>query len=114
MYDAVVNCCNSNSAIVATVPAFQASQNELAAKATAIRTAIQDSAKIITGVAMGKTEQQKDLARQAANISAAVCAFASASGNIGLKQEMKYRPSASLALVSKIRVMSYRQFNEAI
>jgi len=27
---------------------------------------------------------------QAANIAAAVCAFASASGNIGLKQEMKY------------------------
>jgi len=90
MYDAVVNCCNSNSTIVATVPAFQTSLNELAAKATAIRAAITDASKIISGVAMGKTEQQKDLALQAANIAAAVCAFASASGNIGLKQEMKY------------------------
>lgn len=98
MYDAVVNCCNSNSTIVATVPAFQTSLNELATKATAIRTAIQDSTKIITGVALGKTEQQKDLARQAANISAAVYAFASASGDTGLKQEMKYRPSTLLRM----------------
>jgi len=98
MYDAVVNSCNSNAAIVATVPAFQASLNELAAKATAIRSAMQEVAKIITGVAMGKTEQQKALARQAANISASVYAFASASGNISLKQEMKYRLTSLLRM----------------
>jgi hypothetical protein len=102
MYDAVVNCCNSNSAIIATVPAFQASQSELAAKATAIRSSIQEVTKIITGVAMGKSDQQKGLARQAANISAAVYAFASASGNIALKQEMKYRLTNLLRMKDEV------------
>jgi hypothetical protein len=93
MYNAVVTHCDSNAAIVASVPAFQTSVNSFKDVYNNILETAQLEAQVISGIAMDKTSLRKELAQQAADIAAAVYAFASAAVNNTLKEQVNFSVS---------------------
>jgi carboxypeptidase family protein len=98
MYDAVIAYCNNNAIVTATVAAFQTALTDFSAKVADIRDTVQMAEDVIIGVAMDKTQAQKDLAAQASTIAAAVFAFAASSNNNALKEKVNYTSSDFLRL----------------
>ena len=98
MYDAVIAYCNNNAAITATVAAFQTALTDFSAKVGDIRDTVQMAEDIIIGVAMDKTQAQKDLAAQASTIAAAVFAFAASANDNALKEKVNFSLTELLRL----------------
>ncbi len=93
MYNAVVTHCESNSAIVASVPAFQTAFNNFQDVYSSILETAQLEAQVIAGIAMDKSSLRKELAQQGADIAAAVYAFATAANNNTLKEQVNFSVS---------------------
>lgn len=88
MYDAVLTHCNDNTAIVATVPAFQSSVGSFQDTYEDLQAAAQEEIQAIAGVTVDKAAQRKTLVDLATDISAAIFAFASATNNFILKEQV--------------------------
>lgn len=94
MFNAVSTYCTANTAIIATIPAFQQAAAELASLVTAIRAAARAEIQVILGVTQDKTQKKKIVSTAAATIAAAVYASAATSGNMELKYKANFSFSA--------------------
>lgn len=87
MFDAVLTHCQTNAAIVATVPAFDAAVNDFENVVDDLQEAAQAEILIITGHAASKTEQKEELISITLDVAGALVAFASANNNTVLKEQ---------------------------
>ena len=106
MYRATQKHCTDNAAIVATVPAFQTTLNAFNVKVSAIIAATQQEDLVTKGITVDKSEAKKSLCRLTTDIAAPIFAYASASANNKLKQEVNF--SYSDLLRTKDDVMAPR------
>lgn len=87
MYRTTAQHVEENSAI-AVSPAFQTAFNKFKANIAAIQTTAQQKSATLTGIAADKANAKKAVCQMAANIAGIVFAYAAASDNEILKQEM--------------------------
>lgn len=90
MYRATQKHCTDNAAIVATVPAFQTALNSFNVKVSAIIAAAQQEDLVTKGITVDKAEAKRTLCRLTTDIAAPIFAFASATSNNTLKQEVNF------------------------
>lgn len=90
MYNAVLTYTEANTTITATVPAFATAATSLRTVYNNIIAAAQQEAQAIAGVATNKSEARNILCIDAANIAAAVYAFAITEGDNELKEQVNY------------------------
>jgi hemoglobin-like flavoprotein len=90
MYNAVLNYCNANSVIVATVPAFQSAIKDFQNITDQVYATAQLQTSVITGIATDKTQMRKALCQQAADLAAAVFAYAVSADNNELKAQVSF------------------------
>lgn len=88
MYNAVLTHIEANTTITATVPAFATVATSLRTVYNNIITAAQQEAEAIAGVTMDKAETRNLLCTEAANIAAAVYAYATSQGDNELKEQV--------------------------
>jgi hypothetical protein len=93
MYHAVITHCDNNAAIVATVPAFDATMTTFKAKVSSLDATIQLEAQVITGVATDKQSMRDALCQQAADIAAVVFAYATNTANNELAESVDFSKS---------------------
>jgi hypothetical protein len=88
MYNTVDNCLGTNAVIVATVPALATARTDLQAfiQAIEVQAEIQNTAD--TGAATDKEEKQTNLCRLASNMAGLIRAWAVASSNTLLAEQM--------------------------
>jgi len=98
MYDAVINHFNSNPAIVTTIPPFQTALTAFTSKFSSISATAQLEMQVISGITLDKADLKKKLSQQAADIAAAVFAFASTTNDNGLREKVRY-PYSKLVLL---------------
>lgn len=102
MYNAVISFCDANAATVATVPAFQTALNSFKDIFSTILQTAQLEAQVITGITMDKAQLRNDLAAKAVEISAAIFAYASSTGNNTLKERANYSLTDMLRLKDEL------------
>src|ERR1700754_1839552 len=90
MYRATLKHCTDNAGIVKTVPAFETALNSFNVKVSAIIAAAQQEDLVIKGITVDKSQARKTLCRLTADIAAPVFAYASATSNNQLKQEVNF------------------------
>lgn len=90
MYRAVELLCDNNAAIVALVVAFQTAFTNFKGKIAQIISTTQNKDVVLTGIAADKTVSKLALCRTAADVAAIIYAFATATANNTLKQEVNY------------------------
>ncbi len=90
MFRATQKHCNDNAAVIATVPAFQTAFAAFNVKLSAIISTAQQEDLVTKGITVDKAESKKTLCSLAADIAAAIFAFASAGTNHTLKQEVNF------------------------
>ena len=90
MFRATQKHCNDNPAIVATVPAFATTLTAFNSKVSAIISTAQQEDLVTKGIAVDKSVAKKTLCQLAADVAAPIFAFASASANNTLKQEVNF------------------------
>jgi hypothetical protein len=90
MYESVIAYCNNNAATTALVPAFQTALTAFQTVVGQINDTAQMEANVITGITSAKIKSKATLCDQAANLSAAVFAFASTTNNDQLKEEVGF------------------------
>ena len=90
MYRATQKHCNDNAAIVATVPAFATTLTAFNSKVSAIISTAQQEDLVTKGITVDKSVAKKTLCQLATDIAAPIFAFASASSNNTLKQEVNF------------------------
>ncbi|TWI82970.1 carboxypeptidase family protein [Lacibacter cauensis] len=90
MYNAVLTHIEANPAITATVPAFATVATALRTVYNNIITAAQKEAQATAGITMDKAGTKTALCEEAANIAAAVFAFAMDANNHELKEQVNY------------------------
>lgn len=88
MYTAVLTHCNADPLIPPTVPAFATALAAFAIKHTAIFTTSTAEAAVIGGYAVDKATKRNSLCTQAADVAAAVYAYAVATNDLVLKEKM--------------------------
>ena len=93
MYYAVISYCNSNPAILATVPAFQTAFTAFQSTVNEIHSVAQLEANVISGITADKSQLKNNLSAEAAHLAAKVFAFASNTNNNSLKQQVNFTPS---------------------
>lgn len=93
MYHAVINYCDDNAAITATVPAFGTAFSAFENKVEAIEETAQLEAQVITGITIDKKVLRTSLTEQASGIAAVVYAYASGISNNTLKEEVNFSKS---------------------
>lgn len=102
MYNAVVSHGDDNTAIIATVPAYQTAFNSLKTKVSALLSTSQLEAQVITGITMDKAQAKKTLAQQAADIASVVYAFASNANDNTLKEAVHFSVSDLLRMKDEL------------
>ncbi len=102
MYDAVLKHCNTNPAIVATIPAFQTAAAALASVYSSLVATAQMEMNEISGVAIDKSVAKINLAQQGADISGAIFAFAAAANNNELKEQARNPVSKLIKLKDEL------------
>ena len=90
MYRAVAKHSNDNPAIIATVPAYQTAITGLNTTISSIISTAQLETQVITGITVDKVQLKLTLAQQAADIAAAVFAYASSIGDNTLKAQVNF------------------------
>lgn len=90
MYRATQQHCTDNAAIVATVPAFETTLASFNVKVGTIISLTQQEDLVIKGITVDKTEAKRSLCQLTTEIAAPIFAFASATGDNKLKQEVKF------------------------
>lgn len=90
MYNAVLTHIEANPAITATVPAFATVSASLRTVYNNIIAAAQQEAQATSGITMDKAGTKTTLCDEAANIAAAVFAFAMDANNHQLKEQVNY------------------------
>jgi hypothetical protein len=90
MFRATQKHCTDNAAIVATIPAFQASVNSLNAKITSIIATAQQEDLVTKGITIDKAEAKKTLCQLAADVAAPIIAYAAATKNNQLLKEVSF------------------------
>jgi hypothetical protein len=106
MYRSTQKHCTDNTAIVKTVPAFETALNVFNVKLSAIIAATQQEDLVTKGITVDKSEAKKTLCRLTTDIAAPIFAYASATANNKLKQEVNF--SFSDLLRTKDDVMAPR------
>ena len=96
MYNAVLTHVEANPAITATVPAFAAVATQLRTIYNSIVDAAQQEAQATAGITMNKTQSRETLCTEAANIAAAVYAYAMSVSNHELKEQVNFSVSKLL------------------
>ncbi len=96
MYNAVLTHIEANGTITATVPAFETAADALRAVYNNIIDASQQESLAIGGITTDKSQARIALCQEAANIAAAVFAFAAAASNNTLKEQVNYPVSKLL------------------
>lgn len=90
MYRVVEQYCDDNSAIVSTVIAFQTAFTNFKAKIALLVGSEQLSALPIKGIAVDKTVSKQDLSQLAADVASLISAFAAATSNNTLLEEVNF------------------------
>lgn len=98
MYDAVITFAGADPTITAPVPAFGVAFTAFGDKVQSIKDNAQAEADVITGIAMDKSQFRKDLSQVAADVAAALFAFASTTNNNELRQKANFSFSDLLRL----------------
>jgi hypothetical protein len=93
MYDAVIAYCNSNAAIIATLPAFQTAFTSFQSIVGNIHSTVQLEANVITGITADKSQLKANLSAQATNLAAMIFAYASNLNINSLKEQVNFSPS---------------------
>ncbi len=88
MYRATEKHIEDNSEIIASTPAFQTAFNKFKARIAAISSTAQQKSAALTGIAADKKNSKQILCKLAADIAGVIYAYASATNNETLKQEM--------------------------
>lgn len=88
MYDAVIQCCQANAAITATLPAFVTALNIFIGKVDSIKNAAQIGLKNITGVSLDKKQAKDILIKTTVTIANAMYAMATRNRNLILQQQV--------------------------
>ncbi len=96
MYNAVLTHIEANGTITATVPAFETAAASLRTIYNNIIEAAQQEEQAIKGITLDKSAARIALCQEAANIAAAVFAFAAAASNNTLKEQVNYPVSKLL------------------
>lgn len=104
MYAAVTNFCTTNAAIINSIPAFATAAESLLDTYNAIKVNAQAELDAIGGITIDKADQKKELAQMAADIAAAVFAYASASDNAILRERVNYVPSELARIKDELMV----------
>lgn len=90
MFRAIIQLCEANAAIVATILAFQNAFNAFKATVEQISGATQLTDVPLQGITADKGNRKQTLAQRAADIAGIVFAFASANSNLTLRQEVNF------------------------
>jgi len=90
MYRATQMYCADNATIVGTVPAFSTALNSFNVKVSAIMAAARQEDLVTKGITIDKSQARKTLCQLTADIAAPVFAYASATSNNQLKQEVNF------------------------
>ncbi len=90
MYRATEKHCDDNSTIIAAVPAFQTALINFKAKIATITNTAQLKDTPLTGMVVDKSSFKQTLCEMTADIAGVIFAFASATGNQTLKQEVNF------------------------
>lgn len=90
MYHAVANHCNNNTSITSTIPAFHNAVTLFNTKINSLLNAVRSHAQVLSGIASDKLQAKTTLARQAADIAAAVFAYAASINNYTLKEQVNF------------------------
>lgn len=94
MYRATEQYCDNNPLIVASNVAFQTAFNNFKVKITAIINLTQQGDVVLKGITQDKQALKQNLCQMTADIAKLIFAYASATSNNTLKQEVNFSPSA--------------------
>lgn len=93
MYEAVKAACQNNAATVTTINAFKTALDEFKDKITTIKEVAQQKDMATTGASADKKARKQNLSRIASAVAGAIYAYAAATDNNTLKQEVKFTNS---------------------
>jgi hypothetical protein len=93
MYDAVKTACANNAATVATINGFKTAFDEFKDKIATIKEVAQQKDMATTGAAADKKARKQNLSRIGSVVAGAIFAYAAATDNNTLKQEVKFTNS---------------------
>ena len=96
MYRAVEKHCENNPTIIILTAAFKTAFENFKAKINAISNTAQQKDIVLKGVAVDKSASKQILCKQGAEIAGIISAFASATSNNTLKQEVNFSATALL------------------
>lgn len=96
MYHAVEQILDDNAAIIASVAAFQTATANFKAKIAQIVAADQQKSISLKGIAVDKNVAKRALAQKATGVARLVSAYASATANNILREQVKFSDSALL------------------
>jgi hypothetical protein len=96
MYRAVEQHCDNNSSIIEPIPALKNALIRFKAKISEIINLTQLTDLSIAGIVVSKSNRKQTLAQKATDIAGIVFAFASATANEPLKQEVNFKLSKLL------------------
>lgn len=94
MYRAVERHCDENTSIISTVPAFQTAYNNFKAKIADILNTAQKKDVGLKGIAADKDSRKQALCQIASDVASIIYAYASATSNNTLKEEVNFSLSA--------------------
>lgn len=96
MYRATEKHCDDNAAIIASTIAFQNAFNNFKTKIAAIVSTTQQKDLALTGITVDKSSSKQTLCPLMAETAGIIYAFASATANNTLKQEVNFSNTALL------------------
>ncbi|HEX8369639.1 MAG TPA: carboxypeptidase regulatory-like domain-containing protein [Pyrinomonadaceae bacterium] len=109
MYDAVKTACQANAATVATINAFKTAFDEFKDKIVAIKEVAQQKDLATTGAAQDKKARKKNLSQTAGLLARAIYAFAAATGDNTLKEQVNF--TSNILLRTKDELLAPRAQN---
>jgi hypothetical protein len=112
MYQSVENHCEDNSGIIVANVAFQTAFNIFKTKTAAISATEQQIELPLTGIAAGKKTSKQDLCELASDTASLIYAFAEATGNVVLKDEVDYSLSALLKTKDSLLALRCRNIHD--
>jgi hypothetical protein len=113
MYDAVIAYCNSNAALIATLPAFQTAFTNFQSIVGNIHSTVQLEANVITGITIDKSQLKANLGEQAINLASMIFAYASNANMNSLKEQVNFSPSEIKLMKDEMLVASCGNIRDA-
>lgn len=110
MYRAVLQQSEENTQLIQSVPAFEAAMAAFKTSVAAVLSTVQQQLQVTSGATVSKAAAKKDLCTFTVDVAAAMFAYASATGNLVLKEQSRITLSELLRAKDEVLTPRCRNY----